>query len=190
MKLRLCSLVVALCAFAPFALSNIPDPSWSKPRKEKPLPASRMVIESRGDVREARLQIPRGMYKQLRAEIDADSNPQPAASTAGLRSTRTIIAGVFLSLSLAFAGVFVVRTRSRATKQIALVALVFFGVAGAFAFKSLANAGPPYPRLLDAGTLSNATTPGAALDGAVRVEIVDEGSEIKLVVPAKETGSR
>jgi hypothetical protein len=149
-----------------------------------------MVIESRKDSPEARLQIPRGMLKQLRAEIDQGSNSQFAASTRSLRSTQTIIAGVFLSLSVAFAGVLVARKRSRTAKQIAVVALVVFAVTGALTFKALANAAA-YPRLLNAGTLSNATTPDADLDGSVRVEIVDEGNEIKLIVPSKEaTGSR
>jgi hypothetical protein len=144
-----------------------------------------MLIESRTDATEARLQIPQSLLRELRAEIEADSATATAAASAdSLRRTQTIIAGVFLSLSLAFAGVFVARTRTRASKQIAVGVLVVFAVAGALTFKALANARPPEPRIVDAGSLPRATTLGEELNGVVRMEIVPDGRVIKLIVPA------
>jgi hypothetical protein len=65
--------------------------------------------------------------------------------------------------------------------------LVVLAFAGALTFKALANARPPEPRIVDAGSLPRATTPDEELNGVVRVEIVPDGRVIKLIVPA--TGS-
>ena len=193
MKLRLCCLALALFASAAPAFADIAPPpptpteTPQKARRAAPLPAARMSIESRNDATEARLQIPRNLLRQLRAEMQGDD---AAASTDSLRSTRTIIAGVFLSLSLAFAGVFIARTRLRGAKQAAAVALVVFAATGALAFRTLANARPPEPRTLDAGSLKLATTPDAELNGVIRVEVVDEQNVFKLIVPAAPTTKR
>lgn len=193
MKLRLCCLLLALFAFAPAAFADIapppPTPARTprKVRRTAPLPAARMLIESRSDATEARLQIPRNMLLQLRAEMERDSDSDAvtgATDTDSPGPAQTIIAGIFLSLSLAFAGVFIARTRSRTGKQAATVALVIFAATGALAIKTLANARPPEPRTLDAGSLKLATTPDAKLNGVIRVEVVDEHNVFKLVVPA------
>jgi hypothetical protein len=196
MKLRLCSLALALFAFAPLtAFADIalpqPKPTSTPQTSKRVLPPARMLIESRKDVVEARLQISQSVLRELRAEFERDAaTANEAASMNASRRTQTIIAGVFLSLSLAFAGVFIVRSRSRTTKQIAVGALVVFAVAGALAFKALANARPPEPRFVNAGTLPRATTPDEELNGVVRVEIVPDGRVIKLIVPAQaKTGS-
>ncbi|MDQ1558960.1 MAG: hypothetical protein QOD32_2020 [Pyrinomonadaceae bacterium] len=193
MKLRLCCLALALFALAPATLADIsapepkPTPTPQKVRRAASLPAARMLIESRKDATEARLQIPQNVLRQLRAELereDASGASSSATATDWLRPTQTIVAGVFLSLSLAFAGVFVARTRSRVARQAAAVALFVFAASGALAFKTLANARPPEPRLLDAGSLRRATTPDAELNGVIRVEVVDDPNVFKLIVPA------
>ncbi|HEV7904175.1 MAG TPA: hypothetical protein VGO96_10065 [Pyrinomonadaceae bacterium] len=195
MKLRLCSVALAFFALAPLtAFADIPAPEpkpAATPRAAKRvLPPARMLIESRTDATEARLQISQSVLRELRSEFERDAASDAAAVSAGSsRQSQTIIAGVFLSLSLAFAGVFLARSRSRATKQVAVGVLVVFAVAGAFTFKALANARPPEPRIVDAGTLPHATTPDEELNGVVRVEIVPDGRVIKLIVPAAKTGS-
>jgi hypothetical protein len=194
MKLRLCTLAFAFFAFAPLTVfadiaAPEPKPTRTPQTSKRVLPPARMVIESRKDATEARLQIPQSVLRELRAEIDGDAASDTAASTASLRQTQTIIAGVFLSLSLTFAGVFIARSRSRMTKQIATGALVVFAVAGALTFKALANARPPEPRFVNAGSLPRATTPDEELNGVVRMEIVPDGREIKLIVPAATNGS-
>ncbi|MDQ1592085.1 MAG: hypothetical protein QOG71_2712 [Pyrinomonadaceae bacterium] len=190
MKLRLCCLALALFALAPVALADIsapepmPTPTPQKVRRAASLPAARMLIESRKDATEARLQIPQNVLRQLRAELEREDASVAATATDWLRPTQTIVAGVFLSLSLAFAGLFVARTRSRGARQAAAVALFVFAASGALAFKTLANARPPEPRLLDAGSLRRATTPDAELNGVIRVEVVDDPNVFKLIVPA------
>lgn len=187
MKLRLCSLALAFFALAPLtAFADIPAPPRPQPTgtTQTPrgvLPPARMSIESRKDAAEARLQISQSVLRQLRAEFERDAASDASASTS---RTQTIIAGVFLSLSLAFAGVFVVRSRSRATKQIAAGALVVVAFAGALAFKAFANIRPMDRRPADAGSLTRATTPEEELNGVVRMEIVPDGHVIKLIVPA------
>ena len=119
MKLRLCSLALALFALAPLnAFADIapeprPTPSPTPQTRTRPLTPARMLIESRKDATEARLQIPQSVLRELRAEIGGDSAPFAAASVNASHQAQTIIAGVFLSLSLAFAGVFVARSRSK-----------------------------------------------------------------------------
>jgi hypothetical protein len=193
MKLQLCSLALAFFAFAPLtAFADIPAPEHRQTKtpvtSKRVLPPARMLIESRKDVTEARLQISQGVLRELRAELEQGGAADAAASVSSPRQTQTIIAGVFLSLSLVFAGVFVARTRSRTTKQIATGALVVLAFAGALTFKALANARPPEPRIVDAGSLSRATTPDEELNGVVRVEIVPDGRVIKLIVPAETEG--
>jgi hypothetical protein len=190
MKLRLCSFALAFFACAPLnVFADIPAPPQPTPMPtpqtgKRALPPARMLIESRKDAAEARLQISQSVLRELRAGIEGDSASAAATSADSLRRTQTIIAGLFLSLSLAFAGVFIARSRSRTTKQIALAVFVVFAFAGALTFKALANARPFEPRIVDAGSLSRATTPDEELNGVVRVEIVPEGRVIKLIVPA------
>ncbi|HZG53571.1 MAG TPA: hypothetical protein VEZ40_15685 [Pyrinomonadaceae bacterium] len=191
MKLKLCCLTFALCAFASPAFADVapppnptPAPTPQKVRRAASLPAARMLIESRRDATEARLQIPRNMLGQLRAELEREEMSGATTAADSLRPAQTIIAGVFLSLSLAFAGIFLARTRSRAAKQAATAALVVLAATGALAIKTLANVRPPEPRTLDAGSLKLATTPDAGLNGVVRVEVVEEHNVFKLIVPA------
>jgi hypothetical protein len=191
MKLRLCCLTLALFTLAPLnAFADIPNPNPRPTRtpvtNKRILPPARMLIESREDAAEARLQISQSVLRELRAEFERDAASNSATTSAGSpRQTQTIIAGVFLSLSLAFAGVFIARSRSRMTKQVAVGVLVVFAVAGTLAFKAFANARPPEPRIVDAGSLPRATKPDEELNGVVRVEIVPDGRVIKLIVPAE-----
>lgn len=192
MKLRLCSLALAFFALAPLtAFADIaeprPRPTSTPQTGGRALTPARMYIESSRDATEARLQISQSVLRQLRAEIEADGASATTASANPTRRTQTIIAGIFLSLSLAFGGVFIARSRSRAAKQVALGALVVFAVAGALTFTTLANVRPLEPRIVDAGSLPRATTLDDQLNGVVRVEIVPEGREIKLIVPVAKT---
>jgi hypothetical protein len=189
MKLRLCSLALAFFACAPLTIfadipAPEPKPTATPQTGKRVLPPARMSIESRKGITEARLQISQSVLRQLRAEIEGDAATDAATAFVNSpRRTQTILAGLFLSLSLAFAGVFIVRSRSRTSKQIATGALVVFAVAGALTFKAFANIRPPEMGV-NAGSLPRATTPDAELNGVVRVEIVPEGRAIKLIVPA------
>lgn len=190
------SIVLCLFACAAAARANVPDPSRYPPkvRKSEPLQragASRMVIEASGAANsEVRLQIPRAMIKQLRAQVETqdEATAAPTAGGFNLPPAQTVLAGLFLSLSFITGGFLVLRSRRRSLAQRAAFALVACVLGGAaFATISHANIGPPRLPPLDAGTLVQAAPNGTALKGSVRIEVVSEGDEIKLIIPQTAT---
>ena len=108
-----------------------------------------------------------------------------------MKSVGTIVGGLFISLAFVLTGLLLVRSRrgmrvGRAAAAVALCACA----AGAAAVAAYANAGPPPgSRPQDPGTLVKAVA-GSPLAGSIRVEVVDEGYEIKLLVPAKARTNR
>jgi hypothetical protein len=100
-------------------------------------------------------------------------------------SAGTVVGGVFISLAVVLTGLLLVRSRRglRVGRAAAAVALCVCA-AGAAAVAAYANvAPPPGLRPQDPGTLVKAVA-GVPLAGSIRVEVVDEGYEIKLLVPA------
>lgn len=180
-------LVLLVLAAAGPARADIAIPDNRRPRAAErirtDLPSSHLTIESRAGLREARLQVPRKLLGQLAPQ--SGSAALSADSAAAPRPLHTVVAGVFLSLSFVSAGLLLVRSRRQQTVgRFALIASVCV-VPLAAAVVALANAAPPpLLRPLDAGTLRKAVPNGKALAGAVRLEIVEDGDEIKLLVPA------
>jgi hypothetical protein len=175
-------------AFADIALPKPPKaprdtPSNSEIRRD--LPFSRMSIERVEGLREARLQIPRSQLERLGFAAGAVGGGSPASSA---KSFGTVVAGLFISLGVALTGLMLLRSRrrglgvGRATAAALVACVCAAGLAGVAAY---ANAGPPpgYHQQ-DPGTLVRAAS-GGALAGSIRVEVVEEGTEIKLLVPAK-----
>ncbi|MET0624918.1 MAG: hypothetical protein ABW250_18360 [Pyrinomonadaceae bacterium] len=181
-------LLVSSNAFADIALPKPPKepryiPGDSEIRRD--LPYSRMTIERVEGLREARLQIPRAHLERLGLAAGTVGGGAPASSA---RSFATIVAGLFISLGVALTGLMLLRSRRRGlgAGRAAAAALVACacaaGLAGVAAY---ANAGPPPGyQSQDPGTLVRAVS-GGALAGSIRVEVVEEGTEIKLLVPAK-----
>ena len=174
-------LAAASPAFADIALPKKPGVDPNEVRRD--LPTARMVIERVEGLREARLQIPRSRLQEmgLAAGIDAGGG-----QSASLKSAGTVMGGVLLSLAVVLTGLLLVRSRRGLRVGRAATALVLCAcAAGAAAVAAYANvAPPPGLRPQDPGTLVKAVT-GAPLSGAIRVEVVDEGYEIKLLIPAK-----
>ena len=180
-------LAAAAPAFADIALPKRPGADNNEIRRD--LPTARMTIERVEGLREARLQIPRSRLQEmgLAAGIDAGGS-----QSAGFKSAGTIVGGVFISLAVVLTGLLLARSRrglrvGRAAAALALCACA----AGAAAVAAYANGAPPPPGLRpqDPGTLVRAVT-GAPLAGSIRVEVVDEGYEIKLLIPAKARTNR
>jgi hypothetical protein len=173
-------LAAASPAFADIALPKKPAADPNEVRRD--LPTARMTIERVEGLREARLQIPGSRLQELRLAAGIDAGGGQSAS---LKSAGTIVGGVFISLAVVLTGLLLVRSRrglrvGRASAVLVLCACA----AGAAAVAAYANvAPPPGLRPQDPGTLVRAVT-GAPLSGAIRVEVVDEGYEIKLLVPA------
>ena len=187
--MRLCKQLAALAlllaaaspAFADIALPKKPTPEPNEVRRD--LPTARMTIERVEGLREARLQIPGSRLQELRLAAGIDAGGGQSAS---FRSAGTIVGGVFISLAVVLTGLLLVRSRRGLRVGRAAAALVLCAcAAGAAAVAAYANAAPPPGlRPQDPGTLVKAVT-GASLSGSIRVEVVDEGYEIKLLIPAK-----
>jgi hypothetical protein len=180
------AVVLLLLLAASPALADVALPDRKK--VEKPdavrtdLPFSRMTIESVQGLREARLQVPRDILVKL--------SPAPTTATGGVsgafRTLSTVVAGLFLSLSLVLAGLLLVRSRRKFASRAVAAALVCAVTVAAAAVAAYANAAPPLGwRVQDPGTLRKAVS-GHTLAGSIRVEVVEDGSDIKLLIPANE----
>jgi hypothetical protein len=181
--LALLLIVAASPAFADIAL---PDPR-RKPERigdvRTDLPFSRMTIERVDGLREARLQIPRSQLSRMGAAAGIE---EPGAQSGNWKGAGTVVAGLFLSLAVVLTGVLLVRTRRRGVVvgRAAAAVLVCAGAAGLAAVAAYANAAPPLGyRVQNPGTLIKAVS-GQSLKGSIRIEVVEDGTEIKLLVPA------
>jgi hypothetical protein len=179
-------LAAASPAFADIALPK--NPSVNKNEIRRDLPTARMTIERVEGLREARLQIPRSRLQELRLAAGIEGG---GAQSATFKVAGTIVGGVFISLAFVLTGLLLVRSRRGLRVGRAAAAVVLCAcAAGVAAVAAYANAGPPPGlRPQDPGTLVRAVT-GAPLAGSIRVEVVDEGYEIKLLVPAKARNGR
>lgn len=180
------ALALLLFAAAPvFADIALPKNSNNRPHSESEirsdLPFSRMTIERVEGLREARLQIPRAQLERLNAAAGIGGGTQSAS----FKSAGAVVGGVFISLAVVLTGLLLVRSRRRVAFGRATVALVVCAcAAGVAAVAAYANAPAPHYRLQDPGTLVKAVA-GVPLAGSIRIEVVEEGTEIKLLVPAK-----
>jgi hypothetical protein len=144
-----------------------------------------MRIQPDEKAKNAKLLIPREVLSGLRASLD-EGDPQTSASTgiAGITSAQTIMVGIFMSLSLAFAGLWLMKFRvqsDRLTRAAVVIALLGLGTATTSVV--LGNAGPP--PVAQSLTLK-ILTPELQWWGAygqVTVEIAQDGDGITLVLP-------
>ena len=175
-------LAAASPAFADIALPKRPGPDNSQIRRD--LPIARMTIERVEGLREARLQIPRSRLQELNLAAGIGTGGAQAAS---LKSAGTIVGGIFISLAVVLTGLLLLRSRRRGVRlgRAAVAVLVCASAAGLAGVAAYANAGPPpgyYTQ--DPGTLIKAASAGT-LSGSIRIEVVEEGAEMKLLIPAK-----
>lgn len=188
------SVAALVVAAALPVLANIApaQPGESRAVKSRKSVPARMQLRPDAEAKEAKLIIPRAVLQQLRADVDGgggDSNAAAAAAPRGfnLTPTQTALAGVCLSLSLVFGGVWLLNSRAPGRKTARAVAsLAVVALAGAAAGAAVyANAGPPaYARRLTSRILLPETTYYGGPYGAVKVEITDEhGDYIELRLP-------
>ena len=190
------AIIAFLLATVASAAADLPAPK-SNNRKTPPNPTVRtdpaakiprtlMSIEPNGAATEARLVIPRSILTQLTAELDGDDSQTVAATNAvtTLSNTQTIMAGLFLSLAFGFGGIWFVHSRKRADKPTrAALGMAILALCGATASIAYGNAGPPpVARSLTSKILVSAAQSYGA-HGQVKVVIVEEGNQIKLVLP-------
>ena len=181
----------ALCLLLALAIPAYAD--IAKP-KEKPSPSpelpkfvlhTRLVVVPDNKAWEAKLQISQSSLQELRAALG--NGNESTAQSITRSSTRTIMAGLFMFLSLSFAGVWL--ARSMQTRGQKAVAVLLFGTAviGAAAMIAQANAGPPGSYYWK--KLPQNLTKGAPTAGGLDIEIVPDGdigsSGMQLILPIK-----
>ena len=181
----------ALCLLLALAIPAYGD--IAKP-KEKPSPSpelpkfvlhTRLVVVPDNKAWEAKLQISQSSLQELRAALG--NGNESTAQSITRSSTRTIMVGVFMFLSLSFAGVWL--ARSVQTRGQKAVATLLFGMAviGATAMIAQANAGPPGSYYWK--KLPQNLTKGAPTSGGLDIVIVPDGdigsSGMQLVLPIK-----
>ena len=182
----LCALSMLLATAIP-AYGDIarPKPSPS-PQEPRVVFHTRLAIVPDSKAYEARLQISQSDLQELRAALTNMPGNESMAQRVAHSSTRTMIAGIFMFLSLSFAGVWLARSmQTRVQKTIAAL-LLFTAVIGAAAIIGQANAGPPgsyYWRKLPQN-LSKGTPTGGGVDIVV-VPDGSDGSGMKLIIPTR-----
>lgn len=179
-------LAAASPAFADIALPRQPGRNNNEVRRD--LPHSRLTIERVEGLREARLQIPRARLQELNALAGIEAG---VAQGATFKSATAIVGGLFISLAVVLTGLLLARTRRglRVGRAAAAAALCVCA-AGAAVVAAYANAAPPGGfRAQDPGTLVKAVA-GVPLAGSIRVEVVEDGDEFKLLVPASSRRGR
>jgi hypothetical protein len=191
--LFICSLGLLFLMITPIVDADIARPKQSPTTSTQSRVVMHTSLEITPDskIYDARLQIPQSQLQEFRAALDAAAGNTTIAASVTRSSTRTIIAGVLLFLSLSFGGVWLARSRnqdgtSRTTKAIA-AAVIAIGTIGAAAIITRGNAGPPgYYRWRN---LPQALKDGRSTAAGVDIEIVADdpngGSGIKLLIPIR-----
>ena len=187
-----CCLVFLAAISAPTVNADValPKPS-EKPGKVVLHTSLEIATDARAS--EARLRISESSLKSLRAALDgrADSNTPVAASIAQ-SSTRTIIAGLLMFLSVSIAGVLFARSSFSRTHKVAGAVILVAAMIGAAAIITRGNAGPPGS--YQWRSLPQALAQGKSTAGGVDIEIVPDdamtSTGMKLILPLKKQNSK
>lgn len=189
MKKMFC-LMLAVFAFANVSFADeAPPPTPKKETKNKSIDSFMQIrLDEKAD--EPVLKISKNQLKDLRAQLDElDDASDNSASSGGISRTQTIVGGMFLSLAFVFGGVLFARSKKsdgKTGKIIAAGAVLFLcGTAAAFVF---ANAGPPPQLRSISGRLFDKKVFGfwKRASGAIKIEVVENGNNVELIVPDKE----
>jgi hypothetical protein len=176
-----------LLATAIPGLGDIAKPKQSPaPMEPKIVFHTRLAIVPDSKAYEARLQISQSDLQELRAALNNLPGNESMAQRVTHSSTRTIVAGLFMFLSLSFAGVWLARSvQSRGQKAIAAL-LMGTAVICAGAIITQANAGPPGSYYWK--KLPQNLTKGQPTGGGVDIMVVPDGSDgsgMKLIIPIR-----
>jgi len=181
-------LVVPAAAAVFIGLSVLAYGDIARP-KPSPIPAGKAVlytgltIQPDTQASEARLLISRDTLKNINHALANQSGKASVIEEVTHSSTRTILAGLFLCLSLSFAGVWLVRSSQGRLQKTVTGILVIAAVLGAATVITQANAGPPgYIRW--AG-LTKSFDDGKPTTGGVSIEIVSDDSNMTLLIPVR-----
>ena len=174
-----------LLATSVSVLADVPNPNGHKSSRSSNI---RTFMHLSPDVHatEARLIIPRSLLTQMSAQTEGSDSQSAAAMQRifNISGAQTIMAGIFLSLALAFGGVWLVRSRAASGKPArAALGIALLVLCGACAGVAYANAGPPpVARSLTSKILIQEAQPYGA-GGEVKVEVSDDANTITLELP-------
>ena len=179
------SIVCLLLATAITTYSDIAKPKAS-PDLPKIVLHTSLTIVPDNKAYEGRLQIPQSDLQEFRAALANMRANESMAQRIAHSPTRTMLAGLFMFLSLSFAGVWLARSvQTRGQKAVAAL-LMGTAVIGAAAIIARANAGLPGSYLWR--KLPQNFSKGTPTYGGIDIEIVpdaSDGSGMKLIIPAK-----
>ena len=194
--LQLIGAVLVLAMSVVLVQADIPKPKTTPQQTEnKSLYTSLQIIPD-AKASNARLQIRQSELNEIRAALNGAPNNAALASTITHSSTRTIIAGLLIFLSVSFGGVWLARAaRSgsglRRPQKIVAISLIAVATLGAAAIITRGNAGPP--PAFRWRNLPTALAAGEPTVGPVVLEIVPDdpnsASGIKLIIPLKKQNS-
>ena len=186
---------VILMSFSSAALADIPRPSTPKPtatpKPKKSIDTRLSITLTKTDT--AKLKIPKNQLAKLRAQLDeldggGSDNAAAAAPAVSMGRLQTILSGAFLSLAIAFGGIWFARSKKAETKTGRTLAIgAFLFLSGAVATVAVANMGPPSEaRSITGKIFSQHVHSYKQASGEIKLMIVDgrgESDSIELEVP-------
>jgi hypothetical protein len=178
---NLCILSLLL-ATAVQANADIARPRQS-PEKPRIVLHTSLTIVPDSKAYEGRLQISQSSLQELRAALANTPTNEPMVQSIAPSSTRTMLAGLFMFLSLSVAGVWLARSVHTRSQKMVAALLVGTVVIGAAAIIARANAGPPGSYLWR--KLPQNLTKGSPTNGGIDIEIVPDGTGMKLIIPTR-----
>jgi len=162
-----------------------PEPKPTQPSPTKHVITTGLEIVPDSKTYNARLQISEAALKEIREALNEGATTQSFGQRITGSSTNTIVAGLFLFLSISFGGVWLARSSGNARGHKAVAAiLVACATLSTAAIIAQGNAGPP-PSYYWRGLTKNLST-SKTTSGPINVEIVTQGNGIKLIVPTRD----
>lgn len=180
-------LPLILMTLAASAFGDIARPEKTPKASKHRSIDTHLSIKLDRQAKEAVLVIPSEQVRELRAALDSLDGGDPLV-TASISRLQTIVSGIFISLALAFAGVWLVRsgrTRPGMTKTSAGILIVLIG--GALVTLVYGNAGPPADARKITGKMFAPVMHIYKFGGGqIKLEVSDSASTPVLIVPDPE----
>jgi hypothetical protein len=175
--------ILALMVTAVFAFGDLARPKPS-PAEIKSVLYTRLEVTPQTNLSEARLQISEETLKQIAKSAAAGSSNTSTTQRLMHSSSRTMVAGLFMFLSISFAGVWFARSAQRRNHKAIVAVVAMAACLGLATIMVRANAGPS--GLYYWQHLGDNLNKGKTTDGGVSIEVVPgDDSRIKLIVPVK-----
>jgi hypothetical protein len=182
---KILGLCLTLAVLSIVSLANgAPPKATPKPKANKSIETTLLVRIDR-NAKEAKLIIPKGQLKQLRAQLDDLDDSLDTTASLSFTKTQTIVSGLFFSLAFVFGGVWLARTGKIDTKagKILVIGSVLF-LSGAVATIVYANAGPPpEARTLTNKFFSQGVNSYKFGSGKIKLEVSETAQSPELIVP-------